>query len=209
MNIQSPIGKMNAARRKMTVPWMISFVLAAGLFARAQSTNDSSTSDYSDFQVIVQRNIFDPNRFPRGSSYHPPRDRGAPTFSLAGTMSYRKGMYAFFSGTSEEYQKTLQPGGIIAGYTVAKIDFDGVQLQNGGKQVHMTVGSAMRQEGDGWTLSMPGDWNETPVTDTTSSSTGADTNAGETPAVSLPSSGPESDVLKRLMEQRQQAEQQK
>ena len=200
---------MNAARRKMTVPWMVSLVLAAGLFARAQSTNDSSTTDYSDFQVIVQRNIFDPSRFPRGSSYHPPRERGAPTFSLSGTMSYRRGMYAFFSGTSEEYQKALQQGGTIAGYTVTRIDFDGVQLQNAGKQVHMTVGSAMRQEGDGWTLSLPGQWNETPVADTTSSSTGTDTNTGETPTVSLPSSGPTSDVLKRLMQQRQQAEQQK
>jgi hypothetical protein len=210
MNLQSPIKEMKAARRKAMVSWMICFVLAAGLFARAQSTNDSSSTDYSDFQVIVQRNIFDPNRYPRTSSYRPPRERGAPTFSLAGTMSYRKGMYAFFSGTSSEYQKALQQGGTIAGYTVAKIDFEGVQLQNAGKQVHMTVGSAMRQEGDGWVLSLPGEWSGTTVTDSASQGSG-DTNqsASETSTASLPSGGPTSDVLKRLIEQRQQQEQQK
>jgi hypothetical protein len=209
MNLQSPIKEMKAARRKAMVSWMICFVLAAGLFARAQSTNDSSSTDYSDFQVIVQRNIFDPNRYPSRGPRPQFENRGAPTFSLAGTMSYRKGMYAFFSGTSQEYQKALQQGGVIAGYTVTKIDFEGVQLQNAAKQVHMTVGSAMRQEGDGWVLSLPGQWNETPVADTTSSSTGTDTNTSETPAVSVPSGGPTSDVLKRLMEQRQQQEQQK
>ncbi len=200
---------MKPARRKIAVPWMVSFILAAGLFARAQSTNDSSETGYSDFQVIAQRNIFDPNRYPSRGPRPRSENRGAPTFSLSGTMSYRKGMYAFFSGTSEEYQKALQQGGTIAGYTVTKIDFNGAQLQNGGKKVDMKVGSAMRQEGDGWVLSLPGQWNETPVADTTSSSTGTDTNASETPAVSLPSSGPTSDVLKRLMQQRQQAEQQK
>ncbi len=211
MNLESSTVNVNLAWRKTVVPWMVSLVLAAGLFARAQSTNDSSTADYSDYQVIVQRNIFDPNRFPRTGSYRPPRERGAPTFSLAGTMSYRKGMFAFFSGTSEEYQKALQQGGTIAGYTVTKIDFNGVQLQNAGKQVHMTVGSAMRQEGDGWVLSMPGEWSGTTVADTTGSSTGTDTNANtsETSAPSLPSGGAGSDVLKRLMQQRQQAEQQK
>ena len=71
-------------------------------------------------------------------------------------MSYRKGMFAFFNGTSEDYQKALQQGGKIAGYTVKKITFDGVQLQSSGKTIEMKVGAAMRQEGDGWELSAAG-----------------------------------------------------
>lgn len=214
MNIQSSLIILKAAWRKAMMPWMVGFVFVTGLFARAQSTNDSNSTatDYSDFQVIVQRNIFDPNRFPRGSSYRPRTERnGAPTFSLAGTMSYRKGMYAFFNGSSSEYQKSLQQGGTIAGYTVTNIDFDGVELQNAGKQVRMTVGSAMRQEGDGWTLSMPGEWSGTTVTDagsTDSAGTG-DTNQSAPSTTSLPSGGAASDALQRLMQQRKQLEQQK
>lgn len=192
---------MNAGLRKAATPWMICFVLAAGLFAHAQSTDDPNTTDFSSFQVIVQRNIFDPNRYPHAG--YRPRQRGAPTFSLAGTMSYRKGMYAFFSGTSSDYQKALQEGGTIAGYTVAKITFDGAQLQNAGKQIDMKVGAAMRMEGGGWELSQPGSWDESAATDSGSEGT------NEASPASLPSSSEPNDVLKRLMERREQAEQQK
>jgi hypothetical protein len=128
------------------------------------------------------------------------RDNGAPTFSLAGTMSYRKGMFAFFNGNSSDYQKAVREGGTIAGYTVVKINFDGVQLQSAGKPIDMKVGTAMRQEGGNWELTGQDEW--TPSSDTDASSENQDTN--EVPAVSLPSSGAESDVLKRLMERRQQ-----
>jgi hypothetical protein len=128
------------------------------------------------------------------------RDNGAPTFSLAGTMSYRKGMFAFFNGTSSDYQKALQEGGTIAGYTVAKITFDSVQLQAAGKEIEMKVGSAMRQEGGSWELAQPGEW--TPASETDTGNENQNTN--ETPALTLPASGATSDVLKRLMERRQQ-----
>jgi len=203
---------MEAVRQKTIVPWIASLVLAAGLLAQAQSTNDSATTatDYSDFQVIVQRNIFNPSRYPSYRSGYRPPERGAPTFSLAGTMSYRKGMYAFFSGTSPEYQKALRQGGTIAGYTVTNIDFDGVRLQNAGKEVHMTVGSAMRQEGGGWVLSMPGQWTESPMTDTGSQNSAATSpGTGAASTDTLPAGGAASDVLKRLMELRKQQEQPK
>ena len=193
---------MNAGLRRAAAPWMVCFVVAAGLFARAQFMDDSNATDFSSFQVIVQRNIFDPNRYPHNPGYRP-ESRGAPTFSLAGTMSYRKGMFAFFSGTSSDYQKALQEGGTIAGYTVGKITFDGVQLQNAGKQVDMKVGAAMRQEGGGWELNQPGAWDAGASADSGNQGTNATSPAG------LPSSSEPNDVLKRLMERREQEEQQK
>jgi len=177
---------------------LVLIVLAVAFFANAQSTNDlTSTTDFRSFEVIVQRNIFNPNRYPQ-IGYQPER-QGVPTFSLAGTMSYRKGMFAFFDGSRDEYRKALQEGGTIAGYTVQKITFDGVQLQAAGKTIQMKVGSAMRQEGDNWELSAPGEWNESSTSQTESS------NTNETPsATPPPSSGEQSDVLKRLMQQREQ-----
>jgi hypothetical protein len=186
----------------------LALALGAGLLANAQSTNDSGTTDYDSFQIIPQRNIFDPNRYPHTTHYHH-ESRGVPTFSLAGTMSYRKGMFAFFSGTSDDYQKILQQGGTIAGYTVAKITFDGVQLSLAGKTIDMKVGAAMRLEGSDWELNAPGDWGASSATAETSSSsestsatalTAAPTDASPAPS---PDSAP-NDILKRLMEQRQQ-----
>lgn len=196
MNIKSPTRN----RSGLAARGLVLIISAAALFANAQSTNDSDSTatDYSTFQVIVQRNIFNPDRYPQ-YNYSPGKSRRTPTFSLAGTMSYRKGMFAFFDGTSDEYRKALQVGGTIAGsYTVTKIDFDGVELQGAGKKIEMKVGAAMRQEGDGWELSAPGQWEESSSSETEIQ----DTNA---PAATSPlPGGAGSDVLKRLMERRAQ-----
>ena len=182
------------------------FLVVAALVAPAQSTNDSSTTDFSSFQVIVDRNIFNPDRYGPTGNYHP-RSYSVPTFSLAGTMSYRKGMFAFFNGTSDEYRKALQQGGTIAGYTIGKITFESVQLQSSGKTIDMKVGAAMRREGSEWVLSAPGEWGDLSASGTEAAS-GSETSGGTSTNVpsstSSPSSGAESDVLKRLMEKREQ-----
>jgi hypothetical protein len=197
MKMKYPKGKRMAAMR-----WGVLFILAAAFFANAQTTNDSSAvTDFSSFQVIVDRNIFNPDRYGRTTEHHH-EYQGLPTFSLAGTMSYRKGMFAFFNGTSDEYRKALQQGGTIAGYNVANITFDGVQLQGAGRTIDMKVGAAMRQEGGSWELSAPGAWSESPSTE---SDTG-NSNAVESSTSTLPSGGQVSDVLQRLMQQRQQQE---
>jgi hypothetical protein len=186
--------------------WMVLFllILSVGFLANAQSTSDSDTTDYDSFQIIIQRNIFDPNRYPHTSHYHR-ESRGVPTFSLAGVMSYRKGLFAFFSGTSDDYQKVLQQGGTIAGYTVTNITFDGAQLLASGKTIDLKVGAAMRLEGSDWELSAPGNWGgESTTTETSSSGTSTAQPASESSTPPPSAGGPSSDILKRLMEQRQQ-----
>jgi hypothetical protein len=179
------------------------FLVIAALVAPAQSTNDSSTTDFSSFQVIVDRNIFNPDRY--GSTGGTPRhSSGVPTFSLAGTMTYRKGMFAFFNGTSDEYRKALQQGGSIAGYTVGKITFDSVQLQSSGKTIDMKVGAAMRREGGAWELSAPGEWGDLSANGTGTASGSETTSETSTNLPTSSSGGEESDVLKRLMEKRAQ-----
>lgn len=175
------------------------FGLAAGVWANAQSTNDSDVTDYSTFRIIAERNIFDPNRYPRMHPHHT-ESHEVPTFSLAGTMSYRKGFFAFFNGTSDDYQKALQEGGRIAGYTVAKINFGGVTLELAGHEIEMKVGVAMQREGNSWQLVAPGGWSGLSAG---SQSDTDDTNSSTASPVSVPS-GPGSDILKRLMQQREQ-----
>ena len=193
-------------RLRYAAGWIGLFLFPFSFFllaASAQSTNDSTTNDspatdYSSFQIITDRNIFNPNRYARSGHSHY-ESHEVPTFSLAGTMSYRKGMFAFFNGTSEDYRKALQQGGTIAGYTIAKISFDGVQLQSSGKTNYMKVGAAMRREGAAWELADPGEWGETVAADSASGNQSSDQTS-----TNLPSSGEQNNVLKRLMEKREQ-----
>jgi hypothetical protein len=193
----------NASRRLRTVALLaaLGVLLANGRLAAAQTTNAPAATNYSSFQIIVDRNIFDPNRYAHAS---PSRGRSvsksAPYFALVGTLSSRNGMLAFFDGNDSDYRKVLSPDGVIAGYKVAEITLHGVKLTSTNKPVVMKVGAQMRQEGKGeWQLAESGEWpattagNEAPTTD-------------ETP-VATPASGAGSepnDVLRKLMQQREQ-----
>ena len=190
----------------------LALALAGGTVAFAQSNNVPGPQDYARFSsFITERNIFDPDRFPRyspsGRINRPIRvQRYAPTFTLVGTMSYAKGMFAFFDGNSPELRKVLYQSDSngIAGFTVAEITLAGVKLQSADKKqvVDLKIGDMMRQEGSAWQLAGKGDLAST-----------AGATEGEAPAAE--SSGPAADaapsaalegndVLKRLMEKRQQ-----
>ena len=90
----------------------------------AQSNGAPGPTDYAKFSAFVtDRNIFDPNRQPHSyvPGYHPkprPRTRTeAPDIMLVGTMSYEKGMFAFFNGNSADLKKAMRVGEKIADYT--------------------------------------------------------------------------------------------
>ena len=114
-------------------------------------------------------------------------------------MSYAKGKFAFFDGTKTDYKKVLEPGATIAGYTVKDITPKDVILAANGKDLTLAVGSQMRKEGQGdWKPSTQTDLPSTSDTNTGSTGSASDTSvpAGANPAAN--------DIIKRLMEQRQQ-----
>jgi hypothetical protein len=169
--------------------------------ASAQQTNsDNSMPSIDSFRIISQRNIFDPNRSPRirpnVSRQNTRQGRTVDAFSLVGTMSYEKGKFAFFDGTGPQYKKVLQPGGNIAGYTVKDVTAKNVTLAANGKEFEMKVGTQLRNEGENsWQVSTQKDL-----------PTNADHN-GESAALEAPPAGSSpqmNDVLKRLMQQREQ-----
>lgn len=179
-------------------------VLAAGIFAQtltcAAQTNGSSGQSFESFRIITQNNIFDPNRSPRFGSYHPAsvsRPR-VDAFALVGIMSYPKGKFAFFDGSSSDYKKVLEPGETIAGYTVKDITPQTVTLASNGKEVEMKVGKQLRKEGENqWRLD---DYSEGMM----DSGGTTDTAAVQTVTPPAGSNPAENDILKRLMQQRQQ-----
>ena len=134
----------------------IALLLAAAFPTVAQSTNGT---DFASFQIIGQRNIFDPNRMPHRHSTGAAA-RVVDSFSFVGTMSYAKGTFAFFDGTSPDFRKVLERDGNIAGFKVAAITPKSVKLLSetnampGTNEIILQVGTQMRRNDDGqWVVS--------------------------------------------------------
>jgi hypothetical protein len=136
---------------------LATLIIAGNYSAFAQQTNHPNPRDFSAFQIINDRNIFDPGRRPRvqQSQRSTPRPQQiVDTFSLVGTMSYSNLLLAFFDGSSPDYRKSLGVDGKIATYTLAEIRHDAVKLVSGTNEIELKVGMHMRRSEDGhWSAS--------------------------------------------------------
>jgi hypothetical protein len=187
--------------------WLVlTLALANGFFAGAQSNGVAGPTDYAAFsRFITARNIFDPNRFPHNSTERPhvrptKTQRAAPAFTLVGTMSYQKGMFAFFDGNNADLRKVLSESGAIAGYTITEVALNGVTLQTVDKKetVQMKIGDMMRQEGGHWQPANSGE-----LLTGSSGAAGAE-NSGAEAAPATTSASEPNDILKKLMQKREQ-----
>ena len=163
------------------------------------TNNGPITLDYSSFKVIVDRNIFDPNRYPHQGPRVRPTPKSFDSLTLVGIMSYEKGTFAFFDGTSSEYKKALKLADAIAGYKVTNIAPNGVKLASGTNELDLSVGAQLRREENGpWRLSgQSTSYEATPTS--TSTNAASTTSPGSDPA----SGSAESDIIKRLMQKRE------
>ena len=186
--------------------------LAGG--ACAQSNNGiPGPTNYAAFsRFITDRNIFDPARQPHyysATTRIRPRTRvsaSAPAFTLVGTMSYEKGMFAFFSGNTADLKKVLPVSEKIADYTVTEITMGHAVLQatNAPDKLELKVGDVVRQENGKWVLSGAGDLPAGSSSSAETNSASAGENAAAGAAASPASAGEPNDILKRLMEKREQ-----
>ena len=188
--------------------WLVlALALVNGLFAGAQSNGVPGPTAYSAFsRFITERNIFDPNRYSHNytPSYRPKVLRSAPAFTLVGTMSYGKGMFAFFDGNNSDLRKVLYQSDTnnIGGYTVADITLTGVKLQSADKKqtVQMKIGEMMRQEGNAWQPAGQGELAASMAEGAAPAVEGSSSDAGAAPSPALEGN----DVLKKLMQLREQ-----
>lgn len=207
---------------------VLALALANGWSAAAQSNRVPGPTDYGRFSsFITERNIFNPNRYAINSStprpYRPqPVPRNAPTFTLVGTMSYEKGMFAFFDGNQSNLRKVLyqSDSNNIAGFTLAEITLAGVKLQAADKKqtVELKIGQGMQQQGGSWQLAMQGGYSgggNSGFGDFGGRRGFGSTSYDESAAPAADSSSPDAsaapspalegnDILKKLMQQRQQ-----
>jgi hypothetical protein len=147
------------------------------------------------FRIIPERNIFNPNRTARSAKADQPPEKvvKVETFSLLGTMAYEKGRFAVFDGSSRSYKKVAPVSESIAGYKVSDIQQNFVTLEKDGKSIQLNVGQQMKREDEGeWTVSAVAGILKSDSSSNSSSST------------SSPSSGEDNDILKRLLQKREQ-----
>jgi hypothetical protein len=130
-------------------------LLSQGVDAGAAGAKAPAADSFNSFKIISDRNIFDPNRRPasRTTSVPQPRKPVVEAFALVGTMTYEKGPFAFFDGSSSKYKKVVEPGGKVGDYTVVEIGSGQVILNSDDKKIEMPVGMQMRREDRGqWKL---------------------------------------------------------
>jgi hypothetical protein len=190
--------------------FILALALATTIAALAQSNNGTpGATDYAQFsRFIASRNIFDPNRQPHYTSSRTSRTRttththspSTPAFTFVGTMSYEKGLFAFFSGNRDDLKQVLPVGKNIAGYTVTQVSQGRVTLAAADKKgnLELRIGDVMRQENGKWELSGSG---EVPAGDSTSTTETISAPSSDSPATAAPA-GEVSDILKKLMEKR-------
>ena len=204
---------------------VLALALANGWSAAAQSNRVPGPNDYGRFSsFITERNIFNPNRYAIYSPTSRPvvrqAPRNAPTFTLVGTMSYEKGMFAFFDGNQPNLRKVLyqSDSNSIAGFTLAEITPAGVKLQAADKKqiVELKIGQGMQQQGNNWQLASQGGFFSGGNGGFGGRPRGFDsTSSGDSAAPAADSSSPDAgaapspalegnDILKKLMQQRQQ-----
>ena len=105
MNLKALPPKL---RRSLAIDRCRPAVVGAG-FSRGGAVGQRT--DFTPFQIIGQRNIFDPNRVPHvRSGYSRSAPRIVDSFSFVGTMSYAKGTFAFFDGTSPDFPQGAGAG---------------------------------------------------------------------------------------------------
>lgn len=157
------------------------------------TNNGPASLDYSAFRMVAEKNIFDPNRRPQREYTATPRM--GDSFTLVGTMSYEKGIFAFFDGTRSDYRKAVRPQEAIAGYKVVEVTPDSVKLSHGTNTVQLSVGTQMSQRQDGsWQQAAAG---SAPYAATSSAQ--APSSSTEVPVAN----GADTEVLKRLMQRRE------
>ena len=177
--------------------WLFAAEATNSTARSAEVTNSTSRSEYKAFQIISDRNIFNPNRSPRSARNG--RESAKPvkteSFSLVGTMSYDKGRFAFFDGSSSQFRKVLKCSDTIAGYKITEIGANRVKLKGTNQEIELNIGAQMKKQDEGdWSLAGRAAKTTNSITTAVSPETAE---AGS-------SSGDDDEILKKLMQKREQ-----
>jgi len=154
-------------------------------------------NSFEAFGLIVERNIFNPNRSVRSASAPEVKPPRVEEIALVGTMTSDQGLLAFFESADSSFRKTVRVGDSMAEFKVAGISSGGVELAQGETALALRVAQRLRRvEGGAWTVDTSG----TDVPPGSGLTAGRRAVEAGAPA-EIPADA--SDVLKRLMKKRE------
>ncbi|MBM3853221.1 MAG: hypothetical protein FJ399_08685 [Verrucomicrobia bacterium] len=108
---------------------------------------------FDAFQLVVERNIFNPHRTGRtrpGSEEKPPR---VDEISLVGTVQFGRENLAVFDSPEPAFCRSLHEGESVGDFTVRRITADTVELTRAGQSLALKVSQQLRRvEGGDWTV---------------------------------------------------------
>jgi hypothetical protein len=153
--------------------------------------------NFDSFRFVRSRNVFDPSRQPGRStaSVKESTDTNGDTYTLTGVLIHEAKAFAFFTGSKQSKVVALQDS--IGGAKITSIQNSQVELDRNGKQVVVLVGKQVRVREDG-TLEIP----SAIITPQPESPAPTPISSAKPETDTAPSSS--SDILKRMMEKRQQ-----
>jgi hypothetical protein len=153
---------------------------------------------FEAFQVIAEKNIFNPNRVGRTRAAPEEKPPRVDEIALVGVLQYDKGRVAFFDSPDSVHRKTVQEGDMIADFKVQRVGSDGVDLARDQQVLAMKVTQQLRRaEGGDWTLTAASERTDARPP----GAEGVAARPGEGAAPELPADA--SEVLKRLIKKRE------
>lgn len=164
----------------------------------AAAATVAPTGSFESFSLIAERNIFNPNRIGRTRANPDAPAPRTDQIALVGTVERGSSLVAVFDGSDPVWRKSLAVGESIGDFKVVRITSAGADLERDGKPVSLLVSHALRRpEGGDWTVAKP-------PADIPPAGGLIGPRPGDTSAAppEIPSNA--SEVLKRLMKQREQ-----
>lgn len=141
---------------KRLLAMALALVATALPFARGQDKPDSDGPEWDRYAIILDRNVFDPNRKPERTTFATPAPTPAPapeTLRLTGVMTELDQALAFFEGSKVEGTVTRGSGQEIGGLRVGHIATAGVQMHDEATTLTVKVGQSLeRPQESGWRI---------------------------------------------------------
>lgn len=194
------IALLSAAEsRRSNSPSKTPAKVAAKTTAKATAAGPSPGS-FEAYSLILERNIFNPNRVGRTRATDEKAER-VEELSLVGTVQHGSENLALFDGTVAAFRKAVHEGDTLGDFKVQRITPAGVDLQRGEQPFALKVAQQLRRvEGGDWTVAT----NQAARTDPRAlAGPGASVRPVEAVISSSELPVDASEVLKRLMKQRE------
>lgn len=123
--------------------------------AAAQSAAEDKREGFARYEVVIERNIFDPNRRPRTraetANAEPVEQR--ETVNLVGTWISNRETLAFLEGSRPEHSGASALGSVLDGWRLTEVSAGRVVLEKEENKIEWPVGHRLeRSPGGEWEL---------------------------------------------------------